>query len=931
MAAKLKKFVTINSFNAKTNVGIGFNVLRKAINRTGSTLDGVGASVHAQKTLQKFQADYLSDHYVKQITIVRKGTKQKNTFFKDFNKRIKRMFAVKKRQKAEDAAEDGIKEGRTQTEKLIRKIGKPIENFMGFFGKTIGRVIKYFVIFGALNWITKHPEKVAKLGRLIFAIGKFGFALTKLGVGAMLTGLTNLVGDYSDKNVVEQGLRKFLGVFQLLGGVAALKTAQYLVMPWKLISDIKGINSIFEKTAETSEEIKASNKARLKGYKDSKTGVIYSEKEYKAMKKSAQRADSKRAARAGKGMKSDLYGREFDKRFQGVYGNKRKTRLDRLQQRGRILRGKGMKGISKFAKANPAKVTGAFSVLGGGLRIASGLAAGEESGQAIGAGIGQAAGGIAGAAAMTAIAPFLGPFAPMIGSAIGGFLGEWVGKTFGKLAQPIFDPIGRYFKMYFKLAMDVSKPFRDNLGPLLGEIFKIIGHLGETIFKQLKPLLDFTGFVLKLAGSALAETVSFVINNAKRLMNPKSVIAGFADALTFNAFDFDGFQREEGKKAWWDPAGVFTGKDGGSSNKKDKAWWDPAGVFTGKANGGALTDKMRQALHKAQFAEGGLVTALDMLLKIAGFDPEARKKEMASGGKILQVPYYNQRANDDDPSGRKGDTQCYSTVMAMWTSYLTKNTVTTKEYNKTRNKYGSSTSASAQEKALRDYGIVSKLETGVRGYDKLKNEIDEGYPVPLGLKYTGTGHWALLTGYTPDGWVLHDPFGQLGYGGNWIKKNAQASKTEGVGKSYHMSRDIFQNQSPENNIWMWKAPRKIDEITKAKASVAEADLSPAEIRKQRFMDSLTQVKDKAVELIQGGIDKVEDWMGIQPTEEVNTKMVKGEQQMTAKAQRDADEEMESDVIVLKQSITQPIINNVGGGQPKFVYINSKSPMLTEFV
>ena len=79
-----------------------------------------------------------------------------------------------------------------------------------------------------------------------------------------------------------------------------------------------------KKLAETSEEIKASSKARLKGYKDSKTGVIYSEKEYKAMKKSAQRADSKRAARAGKGMKSELYGREFDKRFQGVYGNKRK-------------------------------------------------------------------------------------------------------------------------------------------------------------------------------------------------------------------------------------------------------------------------------------------------------------------------------------------------------------------------------------------------------------------------------------------------------------------------------------------------------------------------------------------------------------------------------------------------------------------------------
>ena len=60
-------------------------------------------------------------------------------------------------------------------------------------------------------------------------------------------------------------------------------------------------------------------------------------------------------------------------------------------------------------------------------------------------------------------------------------------------------------------------------------------------------------------------------------------------------------------------------------------------------------------------------------------------------------------------------------------------------------------------------------------------------------------------------------FGQLGKGGNWIKKNAQGSKTDGVGKSYLMTRDIFQNQSPEDDIWMWKAPRSIKEITKPKA------------------------------------------------------------------------------------------------------------------
>ena len=51
----------------------------------------------------------------------------------------------------------------------------------------------------------------------------------------------------------------------------------------------------------------------------------------------------------------------------------------------------------------------------------------------------------------------------------------------------------------------------------------------------------------------------------------------------------------------------------------------------------------------------------------------------------------------------------------------------------------------------------------------------------------------------------------------------------------------------------------------------------------------------------------------------------------AKAQRDADDEIQNEVIVLKQNVTQPVINNVVSGQPKFVYVNSKSPMLTEFV
>ena len=923
MAAKLRKFVTINKFSAKTEVGDSFNELRTGLNRAGVVTDSIQQNVIAQSTLLKFQADYLSDSRNRQVTIIRKGQKQKNKFFKDMKKRLKRMFGFKKRKKAEQVSENGAKEGAKQADKRFSAIRKPIESFMGMLSKTLGTMVKWFVIYGALNFIQKHPEQVTKLVKFFFTLGKFAFKIATFGMGGVIGGLSNVFGDLSDKTAVERGMRRFLGVFQIIGGVAALKAAQYMVMPWKLIQDIKGVNSVFDKNAMTAEELRQSQKARLKGYRDKKTGVIYSEDEYNKMKKSASRADAKRGAKAGKGYKSELYQKELDNRFQKQYRGKGK--LQKLQQRGRIARGKMVKGVKGFAKKNPMKMAKGFAVLGGVTRIASGLAMGENAGEAVGAGVGQAVGGMAGAAALTAVAPFLGPFAPMIGSAIGGFLGEWVGKMFGKMAQPIFEPIKRAFGMYFELAKALYKPFIDNLGPVLGEVFNVLGTLGGMLFKHTKPLRDFYGFVFSTGMKAIGETIAFVINNAKRLMDPKSMVAGFFDAITFNAFDLDNMNDPE------------------KENKKKKKKKKKRGSGAKAAGGPVFVPfvAMSTSVRDAQFAEGGMVKAFHLGMKVAGHNPTQRWQEFEQGGKVLTVPYYNQRANDDDPLGRKGDTQCYSTVMAMWTSYLTKNNVSTKEYNKTRSKYGSSTSASAQEKALKDYGIESKLQTGVQGYDVLKKEIDDGYPVPLGLKYTGSGHWAMLTGYSPLGWIVHDPFGQLGKGGNWIKKNAQGSKTDGVGKSYLMTRDIFQNQSPEDDIWMWKAPRSIKEITKPKAAepkkawwdplgvfTGNKTKLKTETKKEgaeeeteagktiaSLLDGLSKDLEKAVEQI-----KMDD--------KVETNITFSDKALLTKAQKDADEELQSNFVVITQQVDQPIINNVKGDTPNIRYVSTNNGMLT---
>ena len=50
--------------------------------------------------------------------------------------------------------------------------------------------------------------------------------------------------------------------------------------------------------------------------------------------------------------------------------------------------------------------------------------------------------------------------------------------------------------------------------------------------------------------------------------------------------------------------------------------------------------------------------------------------------------------------------------------------------------------------------------------------------------------------------------------------------------------------------------------------------------------------------------------------------------LLSKAQRDADEELESNVVFVTQTIEKPIINTVGGDQPVISYVSNNNGMLT---
>ena len=893
--AAIRSFVKIQPITGKSGIAQNMDQVRKSINRMGSVTDGIAKSFYDTTELLKFEKEYLSDTSKEEVTDIKKKDKKEKTKWTDSMRKFRRSFAKKKREKLEDQAEKGVEEGKEEGRKKVEK-EKPKMSMLGRFLNGIATVFKYLIIFGALNWLSnpQNAERAVKVFKVLFTIGKFVFKITKMGVGMILDGLTNVFGNYSEEGAIRRGLRGILGVVQLMGGLAVLRTAQYMVMPWKLMKDVNRLRMIFSGNAEASAEAERNAQVRKSGFRDPKTGVIYSKEEVQQMRKAAEKADRKRPG--AKKAFEERFGREsrFSKMRRGM-GDKYKGFKGKLGNRANKVFGK-LGG----------KVNVGMGLLGGATRIAGGLASGEKASSAIGAGVGQAAGGILGGIAGTALlGPFLGPFAPIVGNAIGSFLGEWVGKELGPIMEPIFGPIKRYFGMLFDLVKMTLGPIIEQVKEPMGMIFELIGKLGKFLMDGAKVLMDFTGFILGPVFDAIGGVVQFVVNNAKRLMNPASVAGGIADALTFNLFDFDG----ENKKAAGGPVEMAAGgflqfgshpdmlaATGGlylkaivgslgafgfvgnkvksvlasDIQKLGSAFGVSVGTGGGSAAGGVSTSINFQATQtekkkventKNLTYKKNIFNAIDdglnklLISGIKIFDPKAaaqlekqRKQPLADGGKVIQdVPYINQRANKADKYGRPGDTQCYSTTMAMWTAQLTGKPMTAEDYNKVRSQYGISTQAYPQKRALADFGIDSVLQTG-QSWEDLRREVAAGYPVPVGFKYKGSGHWGMVVGTKGDGFVVHDPFGQLGFGGTWKKTNSAGNKTDGPGKYYFMDKDLFQNQLPDGDVWMWRAPRSIKpskNITDA-STISEGNVSTTDSSGDTDQAADTKTKPKTV-------------------------------------------------------------------------------------
>jgi hypothetical protein len=123
------------------------------------------------------------------------------------------------------------------------------------------------------------------------------------------------------------------------------------------------------------------------------------------------------------------------------------------------------------------------------------------------------------------------------------------------------------------------------------------------------------------------------------------------------------------------------------------------------------------------------------------------------------------------------------------------------DYLRVVERYGDTTNQAAHAKALAELNAPGRFLTNCTA-ERAKAEIDKGYGLAIGILHkgpvsapSGGGHYIAVRGYDSNGWLVHDPYGDLDLiHGTWAKEGG------GAGKGLHYS---FKNTNPR---WLPEGP-----------------------------------------------------------------------------------------------------------------------------
>jgi len=131
------------------------------------------------------------------------------------------------------------------------------------------------------------------------------------------------------------------------------------------------------------------------------------------------------------------------------------------------------------------------------------------------------------------------------------------------------------------------------------------------------------------------------------------------------------------------------------------------------------------------------------------------------------VPWFTQR---DSAQLSQRDRTCFSSSCAMLLEAIKPGTLKgangDDQYLAVVQRFGDTTDASAQLRALAHFGVTARLVHNA-DFQLLEQQINRGIPVPCGYIHrgpverpTGSGHWLIVYGHTPTHVVVNDPWGE---------------------------------------------------------------------------------------------------------------------------------------------------------------------------
>ncbi|MEN9387158.1 MAG: hypothetical protein RLZZ255_134, partial [Cyanobacteriota bacterium] len=177
-------------------------------------------------------------------------------------------------------------------------------------------------------------------------------------------------------------------------------------------------------------------------------------------------------------------------------------------------------------------------------------------------------------------------------------------------------------------------------------------------------------------------------------------------------------------------------------------------------------------LRRRRKAEAALWSASPIQGKAAS--PVRVSSTASAGGGVIQhpnplvgVPRFQQR---DSVQLAQRDRTCFSSSCAMLLEALKPGTLKgangDDQYLAVVQRFGDTTDASAQLRALAHFGVTARLVQNA-DFTLLEQQINRGIPIPCGYIHrgpverpTGGGHWLIVVGHTPTHVVVNDPWGE---------------------------------------------------------------------------------------------------------------------------------------------------------------------------